>query len=264
MHTNPRKKKRIRIGVNKYKEHWRHVQYETDEQMARAFFKGPEYAAYLDRGGKAFKEDIFYEMKCACIEHSTFDECACSTCTEAMETVRDWDRQRRVWFKDDTECGACNGACAAKSPYRLASRSWSALRAFVHVPCNKEHLEDLMICPGSSERVEMYRRQCCRVPLPELKQALRARERADAADAFCNELDTELAEAKRLESPAAAIKKCEQSAARAQKFEARAAAKASKTALDAGGYTAEDVRQLALLQQVRMGQAHAHVSDRMG
>ena len=58
MDTNPRKKKRIRIGVNKYKEHWRHVQYETDEQMARAFFKGPEYAAYLDRGGKAFQEDI--------------------------------------------------------------------------------------------------------------------------------------------------------------------------------------------------------------
>ena len=54
MDTNPRKKKRIRIGVNKYKEHWRHVQYETDEKMARAFFKGPEYAAYLDRGGKAF------------------------------------------------------------------------------------------------------------------------------------------------------------------------------------------------------------------
>ena len=102
-----------------------------------------------------------------------------------------------------------------------------------------------MICPGSSEHVEMYRRQCCRVPLPELKQALRARERTDAADAFCKELDTELTEAKRLESPAAAIKRCEQSAACAQKTAARAAATASKTALDAGGYTAEDVRQLA-------------------
>ncbi|KOO35924.1 hypothetical protein Ctob_015561, partial [Chrysochromulina tobinii] len=62
--TNPRKKKRIRLGRNKYKEHWRHIQYETNEAMAKLFFAGHEYSQYLEGGGQPFKEDIFYQSKC--------------------------------------------------------------------------------------------------------------------------------------------------------------------------------------------------------
>jgi hypothetical protein len=35
MDTNPRRKKRIRIGPSKYKEHWRHISYDTNEEMAK-------------------------------------------------------------------------------------------------------------------------------------------------------------------------------------------------------------------------------------
>ena len=49
-------------------------------------------------GGLPFKEDIFYKCKCPCIEHSQFEECSCPTCTVALETIREWDRQRALWY----------------------------------------------------------------------------------------------------------------------------------------------------------------------
>ena len=152
------------MGPNKYKEHWRHIQYDTDRAMAQQFFTGHEFSQYLDAGGRPFKEDIFYQCKCECIEQSKFEECSCPTCTIARETVRDWDRQRPSWFTEaDGDC-PCGGHCSAGSDYRKASRSFAALRAFLHAPCGKVSLDELKIAQGpkSCEKVEMYRRQCCR------------------------------------------------------------------------------------------------------
>ena len=33
-----------------YREHWRHVQYDTDEQIAEDFFHSVDYADYLSAG----------------------------------------------------------------------------------------------------------------------------------------------------------------------------------------------------------------------
>ena len=82
--------------------------------------------------------------------------------------VRDWDRQRKQWFKG-SKCNCSGWACAAGgASWQNASKSFSALRAFVHAPCGKQSFDELRIesGPKSTEKVEFYARQCCRVPLP--------------------------------------------------------------------------------------------------
>ena len=141
--------------------------------MAKSFFRGHEYSQYLEGapsqpptqlssqppsqppsqpsqhsqvpslrtlpslgGGRPFKEDIFYGCKCPCIEHSKFEECSCPTCTLARETVRAWDRQRALWYKErDAPSGQCAcGQCCKDSAYRTASRSFASLRSFIQPP----------------------------------------------------------------------------------------------------------------------------------
>ena len=74
---------------------------------------------------------------------------------------------------------------ASSASYRLASRSFAALRAFLHGSCGKQSCEALCITKGpkSCEKFELYRRQCCRVPLPEIADALQALAASDAATA---------------------------------------------------------------------------------
>ena len=59
MDTNPARKKRIRTGKGTYMEHWRHIVYDTNEEMAKRFFTGHEYSEYLESEGMPIKEDIF-------------------------------------------------------------------------------------------------------------------------------------------------------------------------------------------------------------
>lgn len=42
----------IRMGPNHYIQHWRHVQYCTNLEMAALFFTSAEYSAYLEGGGR--------------------------------------------------------------------------------------------------------------------------------------------------------------------------------------------------------------------
>ena len=46
--TRPAKAIKIRLGVNEYQEHWRHVQYLTDQEMAALFFASPEYKKCIE------------------------------------------------------------------------------------------------------------------------------------------------------------------------------------------------------------------------
>ena len=71
-----------------YREHWRHVQYDTDEQIAEDFFKSVDYQQYIAEGGRRFSKDVFLQAKCFCIEKSNFQECACPPCTLMRETLR--------------------------------------------------------------------------------------------------------------------------------------------------------------------------------
>ena len=175
--TNVGKKKRNR-EVNPitrqifYREHWRHVQYDTDEQIAEDFFKSVDYQQYLADGGKAFSKDLFLQCKCFCISKSDFQECACPTCTLMRETLRGWNQQRAKWYRErDARGGAeCScGSCAKGSAYREASSSLGKLRAFVHAPCGKRSYPELAIQSGPkfNDSVAFYRRQCCRAPLPD-------------------------------------------------------------------------------------------------
>eukprot|EP00962_Isochrysis_galbana_P023024 scaffold6909_cov125-Isochrysis_galbana.AAC.1 len=193
----------------------------TRREMAKRFFTGHEYSEYLDAGGKPFKEDIFYESKCKCIEQSRFEECSCPVCTCARETVRDWQRQRAQWYRErDAAGGVCEcGACEKGGAWREASRSFAALRAFLHAGCGKESLSELVISrgPKSCEKVEMYRRQCCRVPLPEIADALKAVAKADELAVGAAEGDKKVAKA----------------------------AEAAERAAAGQGYSVEEVRQLA-------------------
>ena len=79
--TNLGHKKRQRVecddGRIEYLEHWRHVQYDTNEQLAESLFDDGRYHAYLREGNKAFGRDVFYEQKCFCIEQPKFEECTC-------------------------------------------------------------------------------------------------------------------------------------------------------------------------------------------
>jgi hypothetical protein len=200
--------------------------------MARLFFAGHEYSQYVQSGGLPFKEDIFYQCKCECIEQSKFEECSCPICTVARETIRDWDRQRTGWFKEAGSTCSC-GHCAAGSPYRLASRSFASLRAFLHAPCGKQSLDELLIAKGpkSCEKVKMYRRQCCRVPLPEIADALKAVAASDDAAATL--------------AAQCAAKASKPDVATAQKAASAAHAKATAAAASAGGYTIDEIRALA-------------------
>ena len=175
--TNVGKKRRHR-EVNPttnevfYREHWRHVQYDTDEQIALDFFASVDYAQYLAEGGRRFSKDIFLQCKCFCIVRSDFQECACPPCTLMRETLRGWNAQRQKWFREQDARGApvCScGACGKGSAYRAVSGSLAKLREFVHTPCGKVAFPSLAVEAGPKKRetVEFYRRQCCRAPLPK-------------------------------------------------------------------------------------------------
>lgn len=108
-----------------YLEHWRHVQYDKDYEIAERFFESPDYKEYVAAGGTPFSSDIFLQSKCFCIEQSTFSECACPTCTLMQENLRMWDRLRRQWYakcndKEGAEACAC-GHCEKNSVYRKVS-----------------------------------------------------------------------------------------------------------------------------------------------
>lgn len=154
-----------------YREHWRHVQYDTDEQIAADFFVSVDYQQYVTEGGRPFKKDIFLQSKCFCIAMSDFSECTCPPCTLMRETARGWHQQRAKWHREYDKEGAapCScGKCAKGSPYREASGSLGKLREFVHQPCGKQSFPELAIQAGPKQTstVEFYRRQCCRAPLP--------------------------------------------------------------------------------------------------
>ena len=188
-------------GELQWVEHWAHVLYDTNENVAKAFFESADYQEYLASGGRPFKEDIFYEMKCFCIGPSKFEECACPTCTLLRENLRLLDKQRGTWHRKSdaarkaasasiattaatatatataaaaaaatTSADVCDcGNCDKDSAYRKATRSPSSLREFIHAPCGKMPFSALRIATGkySSEVApKFYRRQCCRAPLP--------------------------------------------------------------------------------------------------
>jgi hypothetical protein len=175
--TNVNKKKRSRevIPITKqvfYREHWRHVQYDTDQQIAEDFFNSVDYLQYLADGGQPFSKDVFLQCKCFCIVKADFQECTCPPCTLMRETLRSWHEQRSKWYRerDTASATACScGSCGKGSAYREASGSLSKLRAFVHSPCGKQSFPALAIQSGpkSTETVEFYRRQCCCAPLPD-------------------------------------------------------------------------------------------------
>ena len=98
--TNARKKRRHRIGINRYVEHWRHIQYDTNQEMWDAFMRSAEYGAYLLLGGKPISRSLFFDMKCWCIVNADHEECACPLCTQMFELVKDWHRQRSSWYRD--------------------------------------------------------------------------------------------------------------------------------------------------------------------
>jgi hypothetical protein len=172
------KKKRHRevdpaTGEIFYREHWRHVQYDTDAQIAADFFASVDYQQYLADGGLPFSKDVFLQAKCFCIDKSDFQECACPTCTLMRETLRAYHQQRARWHRAYDEVGAAPcacGLCAKGSAFREASASLGKLRAFVHAPCGKASFAELAIQSGpkrTEATVELYRRQCCRAPLPD-------------------------------------------------------------------------------------------------
>ena len=59
------------------------------------------------------------------------------------------------------------------------------MRTFLHRTCGKISYPQLNIQAGpkKTERAEFYKRQCCRLPLPELREAIAALQEADAAAA---------------------------------------------------------------------------------
>ena len=176
-HVGKKRRKREvnpKTGEVFYREHWRHVQYDTDEQVAADFFASVDYAQYLAEGGRRFSKDIFLQCKCFCIVKSDFQECVCPFCTLMRETLRGWHAQRQKWFrKQDAEGAApCScGACGKGSAYRAASGSLSKLRSFVHAPCGKVSFPSLAIDAGpkKAESVEFYRRQSAVLPGPSLE-----------------------------------------------------------------------------------------------
>lgn len=194
--TNVGKKRRNRevnpiTGKVFYREHWRHVQYDTDAQIADDFFKSVDYMQYLKDGGRPFGRDVFLQAKCFCIQKSDFQECACPTCTLMRENVRGWHQQRPKWHRDHDKDGAapCScGLCAKGSAFREASFSLGKLREFIHAPCGKQAFPELAIQAGPKKTeatVQLWRRQCCRAPLPG--EACPHRKPGDKSKEACKE-----------------------------------------------------------------------------
>jgi len=192
--TRPGRKVRIRVDANEYVEHWRHVQYMSDWEMAVMFFSSSEYKSYLELSkcmsypdGQPFKEDIFYAAKCKCIKPSDDEECSCPHCTVFSEAVRSYHKQRVQWHRKAKAEGKACSSCACTDPsFHEMSRSSTMFRSYLHRACGKERYEPLTIRDGpkaARENPAFYRRQCCRLPLPELKEALPALHEADAATA---------------------------------------------------------------------------------
>ena len=114
--TRPGRKVNIRMGANSFVQHWRHVQYVTNQEIAALFFSGAEYASYLQGGGITFKEDIFYSSRCKCITQSDFEECSCPHCTIWREAVRSYHRQRATWHRDAEASGEKCTMCKCGDP----------------------------------------------------------------------------------------------------------------------------------------------------
>ena len=167
--TNSRKKRRLRVGKNTYIEHWRRIQYDTNQQMYDTFLGSPEYRKYRAEGGVPISETVFFQEKCKCIVKADHEECACPICTQMQELLRDWQKQREVWHRESAgacPCGACDDA---KSPYRMASHGVHELNTLLL--CAHELFPSLQIDSGphSCEEVKFRRRQCCHVPLLDKK-----------------------------------------------------------------------------------------------
>ena len=167
--TNSRKKRRLRVGKNTYIEHWRRIQYDTNQQMYDTFLGSPEYRKYRAEGGVPISETVFFQRKCKCIVKADHEECACPICTQMQELLRDWQKQREVWHRESAgacPCGACDDA---KSPYRMASHGVHELNTLLL--CAHELFPSLQIDSGphSCEEVKFRRRQCCHVPLLDKK-----------------------------------------------------------------------------------------------
>ena len=159
----------------------------ADWEMAVLFFSSIEYKQYLEISqGIAFKEDIFYQAKCKCIKPAEDEECSCPWCTVFREGVRSYHKQRVQWHrKAKAEGKTCGASCSCHDPSFLSmSRSSSTFRAYLHRVCGKVAYPALSIRDGpkaADDAPEFYRRECCRVPLPELKAALPAVLEWDAA-----------------------------------------------------------------------------------
>jgi hypothetical protein len=178
--TNARKKRRIkRIAANTYIEHWRRIQYDTNQQMFDGFKRSAVYNSYLAAGGKPISESIFFQEKCRCIVKADHEECACPLCTQMHELLRDWDRQRKGWHEAATTPCTC-GACAPDSAYRKASKGLDSLNDLLL--CPREVYPSLQINSGphSQEEVKMRRRQCCKAPLLESHGGSRSGDVCDA------------------------------------------------------------------------------------
>ena len=126
--------------------------------------------------------------------------------------MRSYHRQRATWHREalvaGKKCVCCK--CGDKD-FLQASKSAGTMRAYLHRPCGKrsEPLLTIDEGPNSTEQVTFYRRQCCRVPLPELKDVnmLLMQASAAAAAAVANPADVACAaEAARLKAA------CEKSA----------------------------------------------------
>ena len=82
------------------------------------------------------------------------------------------DRQRAAWHREALASGkSCVGCKCGDPEFLQASKSAGTFRAYLHRVCGKRATPQLLIHdgPNTTETVEFYRRQCCRVPLPELK-----------------------------------------------------------------------------------------------
>lgn len=136
--TNARKKKRQRVAKGKYVEHWRRIQYDTNQQVLDNFYASSEYAEYIASGGPPISEAIFFQEKCWCIVKADHEECACPICTQMYELLRDWHQQRKEWFKTaDSVAGrrVCScGACHEGGEYRGASATTHTLNEFMLCP----------------------------------------------------------------------------------------------------------------------------------
>ena len=95
-------------------------------------------------------------------------------------------RQRATWHREAAATGhTCKGCKCGDPAFLQASKSAGTFRAYLHRSCGKHSAPELLIHDGpkTTETAEFYRRQCCRVPLPELKDVDRVVTEADDASA---------------------------------------------------------------------------------